>query len=151
MTPTFTVTIATPERQVLSEEVTGLSVPTTDGEITIMARHLPLVTTLKAGEVVLRHEDEEKPYAIGGGFLEMDGQKVTILADTAEHVTELDEQRVQEAISRAERLRDEQGADHVEFASLAGKLERDLARMKVIRKHRHQGHHGIPYEGTRKD
>ena len=151
MAPTFQLHIATPEKEVFAEDVTGVTVSTMDGELTILGHHLPIVTALKPGELIIRNEEKVRPFAIGGGFLEMDGTKMTILADTAEHADDIDEQRVQEAIARAEHIKQEKGADHIEFASLAGKLERDLARMRVVRKHRHTGHHGIMHSGLRSE
>jgi F-type H+-transporting ATPase subunit epsilon len=149
MAPTFQLHIATPEKEVFAEDVTGVTVSTVDGELTILGNHLPIVTALKAGELIIRNEEKTRPFAIGGGFLEMDGTKMTILADTAERADDIDEQRVKEAIARAEQIKHEKGADHVEFASMAAKLERDLARLHVVRKHRHMGHHGITQEAVR--
>jgi len=106
---------------------------------------------LKAGEMVIRKGEDIRPYAIGGGFVEVDGQKLTVLADTAEHVEEIDEQRAAEAKDRAEALKSEQHHDSEEYASIVGKLERDLNRLNIVRKYRHRGHQGIPYEGTRKE
>ena len=149
MTPTIHLHIATPEKEVLAEDVTGVSMPTWDGQITILGNHLPIVTALKPGELIIHHGEKSRLFAIGGGFMEMDGSKMTILADTAEREEDIDEQRVQEAIARAEAIKHEKGADHIEFAALAAKLDRDLARLHIIRKHRHTGHHGITQEGVR--
>lgn len=151
MSPTVELEITTPEREVYRAAVSGISVPTVDGEITVLPGHMPLATVLKAGEVTIRLGGREEPFAIGGGFLEVQPKKIILLADTAEHVTEIDEQRIHEAIARAEQLKTEIAQDHVEYAALAGKLERDLARLRIVRRHRHHGHHGLPYEGVRKD
>lgn len=142
--------IVTPEREVLRRSVSGVTLPTREGEITVLPGHVPLVSTLQAGEVTIHQGDQAEPFAIGGGFIEVQPDKVVLLADTAEHLTEIDEQRVNEAIARAQRLKAELSQDHVEYAAMAGKLERDLARLRVVRKHRHHGHQGLPYEGTLK-
>jgi len=148
---TFHIEIATTERVVYKDEVEGVTLPTFDGEITVLAGHVPLVTILKPGELVIRKEGEVRPYAIGGGFLEMDGKKLIVLADTTEHVAEIDEQRAEEARQRAEELKKTKAISDVEFAKMSAKLERDLNRLRIVRKYKHRGHTGIMQEGVRKD
>lgn len=148
---TFRLEIITPERVVYRDEVTGVTMPTIEGEITVLANHLPIVTVLKPGELVIRKGSEEHPYAIGGGFVEVQGTKLVILADTAEHVSEIDEQRAEEARQRAEQLRAQVNEDDVEYTRIAAKLERDLNRLRIVRKHRHHAHQAITQEGVRKD
>lgn len=143
--------ITTPERIVYRDQVDSVTLPTIDGEITVLARHLPLVSVMRAGELVIRKAGETHPYAIGGGFIEVDGRTLTILADTAEHVRDIDEQKAEEARQRAEQLKQERHEDAEEFAAVASKLERDLARLRVVRKYRHRGHHEITHEAIRKE
>lgn len=143
--------IATPERQVFSATVESVSLPTVDGQITVLPHHLPLSTILKAGELIIRQDGKEEPFAVGGGFIEVQPHQLVVLADTAEHVAEIDAQRVDEAITRAKQLQEEMREDHVEYAAMSAKLERDVARLHVIRKHAHRAHQGIQFEGIRKD
>ena len=143
--------ITTPERIVYQDTVDSVTLPTVDGEITVLPHHIPLVSVLKAGELVFRKGNEEHPYAIGGGFVEVDGKKLNVLADTAEHVEEIDEQKAEEARQRAEALKHEKRDDAEEYAAISAKLERDLVRLKVARKYRHRGHQGITHEAIRKD
>ncbi len=147
----FQLIIATPEREVYRDTVDSVTLPTVDGEITVLARHIPLSTILKPGALVIRKGNEEKPHAVGGGFIEVQGDKLTVLADTAEHIEEIDEARAQEAIERAKKLKEQLRTDHVEYAGLAAKLERDVARLHVVRRYRHRAHQGITREGTRKE
>lgn len=151
MTNELQLIITTPERIVFQDVVDSVTLPTIDGEITVLPHHIPLVSVLKAGELVFRKGNETHPYAIGGGFVEVDGVKLNILADTAEHVEEIDEQMAEEARQRAQALKEEKRFDQEEYASVAAKLERDLARLKVVRKYRHRGHHAITHEGIRKE
>lgn len=132
----FQIVIATPEREVYRDQISSVTLPTTDGEITVLAHHIPIVTTLKPGELMIRKNGEENPYAISGGFVEVRPDKLLILADTAEHVAEIDEERAQAAIERAEKIKAEKSAESIDYAQVAAKLERDLNRMRVIRKHR---------------
>ena len=149
--PQLQIVITTPERIVYQDTVDSVSMPAVDGEITVLPNHIPLVSVLKAGELVIRKGSEIHPYAIGGGFIEVDGKKLNILADTAEHVEEIDEQQAEEARQRAEKLKEEKRFDTEEYASLAAKLDRDLARLHVVRKYRHRSHQGIIQEPTFKE
>ncbi len=150
---TFQIVIATPEREVFRDQVNSVSLPTTEGEITVLAHHVPIVTTLKPGELLIRKNGEQNPYAISGGFVEVRPDKLLILADTAEHVSEIDEQRAQEAIARAEKLKAEKSAESVDYAQVAAKLERDLNRVRMVRKYRlHRSHTpGITHHHTHRN
>lgn len=143
------LSIATPEQELLRTFIEGISVPTVDGQITVLPNHQPLMTVLKAGELILHTAKGPQPFAVGGGFLETDGRKITILADTAERAEDIDEQRAMEAVERAKHIQTEKGVDHVEYAAVAAKLERDLARLHIVRKHKHTGHRGITHTGIR--
>jgi len=103
---------------------------------------MALSTVLQSGEMIIRKGNQEEPYAVSGGFVEVQPEKVIILADTAEHVTEIDEQRAEEARQRAKQLMEEKQHDASEFTAIAAKLERDLNRLNVVRKYRHRGHQG---------
>lgn len=147
----FQLIIATPEKEVYRDTVDSVTLPTVDGEITVLAHHIPLSTVLKPGALVIRKGSEEKPHAVGGGFIEVQGDKLTVLADTAERAEEIDEARAHEAVERAKKLKEETRTDHVDYATLAAKLERDLARLHVVRRYRHRAHQGITREGVRRD
>lgn len=147
----FHLEIVTPEKVALREQVTSLTMPTVEGEITVLADHVPLVAVLKPGELRIHRNGEEHPYALGGGFVEVDGRSVTVLADTIEHLEEIDERLAEEARARGEKLKSAIAADDLEFARMAAKLERDLNRLRIVRKYRHRGHHGITQEGIRPD
>ncbi len=151
MSDTFTLIIATPEREVYRDTIDSVSLPTIDGEITVLPHHIPLSTILKPGELVIRKGTEARPYAVSGGFIEVQPHQLVVLADTAEHLEEIDEQRAQEAIELANKRKQEMREDHVEYAAMAGKLERDLNRLKLVRKYKHKAHQNIMQEGIRRD
>lgn len=130
--------IITPERTVTSEEVTQITVPTTDGEITILNNHIPLVTVLKPGELRYLINGKEENLAVSGGFVEIkkDGQ-VIILADTAEHAREINLARAEEARAKAAALMSEKRhKERVDFETIETKLEKELARLRVGNKYR---------------
>lgn len=151
MSNSFTLIIATPEREVYRDTIDSVSLPTVDGEITVLPHHIALSTILKPGELVIRKGTEARPYAVSGGFIEVQPHQLVVLADTAEHLEEIDEQRAQEAIELAKKRKEEMREDHVEYATVVGKLERDLNRLKLVRKYRHAAHHNIAQEGIRRD
>src|SRR3989338_1187076 len=130
--------IATPERVVLEDEIDQITLPTLNGESTVLPNHLPIVTSLKPGEILAKKEGNDLPLATSGGFVEFAENELTILADTAERVEEIDEARAEEGRSRAARLLEQQqGKSELDFASVAAKLEKELARLKVSQKYRH--------------
>ena len=129
--------ITTPERVVYKdEEVDSITLPTSQGEITVLPGHIPLISVLQPGEIVVRNSKEEIVMAVSGGFLEVLSTKVVILADTAERSEEIDIKRAEEAIKRAEELKNTRAVDVREFASLTVQIEKELARVKVGRKYR---------------
>jgi len=130
--------IATPERVVYEDEIDQITLPTKLGEITILPNHIPLVSFLVPGEVLIKKGNDEIPLAVSGGFIEFAENKLTILADTAERVEELEEVKIEEAKKKVEELMvKKQDIDEVAFAGLAAQMERELARLKVARKYRH--------------
>ena len=127
--------IVTAERVVYSEDVDVLVAPGVDGELGVLPRHAPLLTMLKPGEIRVVKDDEESFIAVSGGFLEVLGNNVTILADTAVHASEIDIERSEEALRRAQ----ERVAASVSDADLeraVASLRRSQARLRVARRRR---------------
>ncbi|MDD2807354.1 MAG: ATP synthase F1 subunit epsilon [Patescibacteria group bacterium] len=135
----FEFKIVTPERVVMSEVVKQVTISTVAGEITVLPHHLSLVSLLKPGEVraVLHDSEVTVSMAVSGGFIEVTHDRVLILADTAERAEEIDEQQAVAAHQRAQQLMTEsKNRDDVDYTALAGKIEKELARLKVARKRR---------------
>lgn len=130
---TFVLDIVTPERKVFSGNVTFVGVKGYDGELGVMANHMPLVTPLKVGVTKIVMEDNtEQLVAISGGFLEVRGKQATILAQTAELPEEIDIDRALRAKERAEeRLKKKHEFDSAR-AEIA--LQRALMRLKVSKR-----------------
>ena len=130
--------IVTPEKTVSSEDVEQVSLPTTEGEITILPNHIPLVSIIKAGELRYIKNGEVFALAVSGGFVEVreDGS-IVVLADTAEHAMEIDIARAEEAKERASKLMLEaRHKEHVSFESIETALEKELTRIRVGNKYR---------------
>ena len=90
---TFQLDIVTAERLVSSDQVEVLVAPGIEGELAILPHHAPLLTVLKPGEIRVVKDGEDTFIAVSGGFMEVMPDKVTILADTAERVEEIDVER----------------------------------------------------------
>lgn len=129
------VEIATAERMVFSGEADVVLAPGSEGQLGILPNHAPLMTMLQPGELVLRKDGEEVYLAVSGGFLEVVGNLVTILADACERVEEIDESRAQVAMQEAqERLRMRSADIDLERATAA--LRRAQVRLKAARRKR---------------
>ncbi|MBI2627779.1 ATP synthase F1 subunit epsilon [Candidatus Nomurabacteria bacterium] len=134
--------IVTPERLVLEEMVDQVTLPTTEGEITILPEHIPLIVGLSSGEVVAVVDGEHVPMAIVGGFVEVKkGEdkitEVAVLADFAEHVSELSDEKIEKAKAHALELQKKmQNKEIVDFEHFEAELERSLTRVKIADKWR---------------
>jgi len=134
----ITFKIITPEKVVYEDEVDGVTLPTPQGEVTILPHHIPMVGMVASGELMIRKGEEITPMAISGGFIEVRcGGQVTLLADTAERVHEIDMQRAEEARVRAREALAQRHEEDVNYTALASKIEKELARLKVARKYAH--------------
>jgi len=103
MAATFRFSLVSPERELLSEEVEQVVVPGTEGEFTVLPRHAPLMTTIEPGVVrVLVRGTDERRIAVFGGFAEVGPEGLSILAEQAIPVAELDAETVDRRIGEAE-------------------------------------------------
>lgn len=134
---TMTLEIVTAERQVSSEEVNGVVAPGIEGELGILPHHAPLLTVLQPGELrIIRAGQEDEHLAVSGGFMEVMGNKVVVLADAAERAEEIDEQRAQEAVRRAEERLAHRTQD-MDLERAVASMRRAALRLKVVRRRRH--------------
>ena len=128
--------IVTPERTVLAEKAKRVTLPTREGEVTILPHHIPLISIIKTGVIEIENEKGEiEIMSISGGFIEVLKNKVVVLADTAERALEIDESRAEEARNRAEKLKKElTTADVHRFTELNTVIAKELARSKAVRR-----------------
>lgn len=133
--PGMTLEIVTAERVVYSEEIDFLVAPGSDGELGALPRHAPLLTTLAPGEIRVTKDDAETYMFVSGGFMEILGNKVTILANAAEQADEIDVERAETALRRAEeRVASAPGDTDLERALAS--MRRSAARLGVARRRR---------------
>ena len=97
-----TLEILTAEGEIFNQEVDVVVLPGIEGELAILPGHAPLVTQLDAGQLVIRTGEEEEYLVVFGGFVQVLAHKITVLADTAERVDEIDEERAKNAMDRAQ-------------------------------------------------
>lgn len=130
--------IVTPEKVVLRKDVIQATIPTQIGEITILPNHIPLVSILKSGVVVVTGADNVVDVmSVSGGFVEVMEGKVVILADSAEKAEELDEEKIKQARERAEESKKQaESADEVKFTEATVQLEKELARLRAVNRWR---------------
>lgn len=126
--------IVTPERVVLKKMIHQITVPTTEGEITVLPKHEPLVAILKPGVIEIKTEEGHiEVVSVAGGFIEVLRNKVVILADTAERAEEIDTERAEEARKKAEEsMRDLRQFDQERFANVNAMIAKELARTKAV-------------------
>ena len=120
---------------VLSEEVDEVTIPTVNGEISILPNHIDLLTKVKAGEMVIHKNGKTELFAITGGFLEITNNHVNILADHAIHADDIEIAKAEQAKERAEKAMKEKGSER-DFAIADAELRKSLLELKVARKHK---------------
>jgi F-type H+-transporting ATPase subunit epsilon len=150
----FRFQLVTPERTLIDADVVSVSMPTADGEVTVLPHHVEMATLIASGVIQFVTTDNKREVvAVSGGFMNVGaGGRVTALTDTAERGEELELSAIEEAKQRAQEAMKKAGsADDQSFAAAAAALERELARYKVAVKHRHMRSLPISEQATIKD
>ncbi|MEI6520704.1 MAG: ATP synthase F1 subunit epsilon [bacterium] len=134
MAATFDVVILSADRQLYSGQSISVVAPGISGSFGVLRGHVPMVTALQTGELVITDEDENiKRFAISGGFIEITAEKTLVLADSAELAENIDIERARRAHERAlERLNTGEHEINIERARLS--MLRALNRMKIVEK-----------------
>jgi F-type H+-transporting ATPase subunit epsilon len=128
----LTLEIVTPEARVYSDTVDTVVIPTVEGEVGILPGHIPLVAQVGAGELRATKGGVTKLLVVGGGFAQVTGEKVSILADSAINEEKIDEHAVEDAMKRAEealKAKDSIGAAEIE--RLEGIVRFSVAQLLV--------------------
>ena len=135
MADTLTVEIVTPQRSVLIEDVSLVTLTAVDGQMGIYPHHVPLITQLVPGEIVVNARGQERFLAVGEGLVDVSAHHVAILTDMAIPSEEIDETLAEEARQRAAGRLSEKISDE-EVASVNASLARSLAQLHVKRRRR---------------
>jgi len=132
---TLKLQIVTPEAVTFSEDVEMVTLPGVEGEMGIYPQHVPLMTQIVPGEIVVRRSGQEVLLAVGEGFVEITGESVSVLTDMAITADNIDEAKVEEARKRAEARLAEKMNDE-EAALLQATLANSVAQLNVKRRQR---------------
>ncbi len=134
MASTIHIDIVSAEAEIFSGPAEMVFAPATLGEVGILPRHTPLLTTLKPGEVRVRHPGgKEETFYVSGGMLEIQPHMVTVLSDTAVRAEDVDEAAVLEAKERAERALADRQSD-IDEAQARAELIQAAAQLRMIRR-----------------
>jgi F-type H+-transporting ATPase subunit epsilon len=135
--------IATQDRLLFEGQVDMVVAPGSEGEMGILPNHAPLLTTLGYGVLRVRHGGQEHAFTIAGGFMEVQPETVTVLADVGEDVNEIDLRRAQAARARAEAmLKSVTPGEGDKYLALEAALRRSTLRLDAARRYRRKEHRG---------
>jgi F-type H+-transporting ATPase subunit epsilon len=134
MANTLQLEIVTPESRVYSDQVEMVVLPAIEGEMGVYPMHVPLITQIKPGELVVTKGGHQTALAVGEGFVEVTADKVSVLVDMALKATEIDEAAAEEAIRRAEARLKEEHLGSEESALVQAAIAKSLAQLRVKRR-----------------
>ena len=130
---TLKLEIVTPEEKIYSEDVDMVTLPGSEGELGVYPKHVPLLTTLKPGELRILRNGRETSMAVGEGFVEIRGDAVSVLTDMALEAEKIDVTAAEAAVERAKAaMKEDRGKEEV--ASIQASLQKALAQLHVKRR-----------------
>jgi len=129
----FKLKLISPEGVKYEADAREASFPTPDGQISILPNHMPLISILAPGEILLNIDGKEHILVTEGGIIEIINNTVKVLADTAEEIASLDQLKIEEAKKEAERML-ATAKDDVEYADARAHLERQLAKLSILKR-----------------
>jgi F-type H+-transporting ATPase subunit epsilon len=133
---TLKLEIVTPERKIYSEDVDMVTLPGSEGELGVYPKHVPLLTTLKPGELRVMQNGRETAMAIGEGFVEIKADSVSVLTDMALEAEKIDIAAAEAAVERAKAaMKEDQTPEQV--AAIQASLQKALAQLHVKRRRHH--------------
>lgn len=127
--------IITPEKVVYNDDVQEVIVPTVNGEIAILPNHINLLTKLNPGELIIKKGADQQYLAITGGFLEIQNNKISILAEYAVKAQDIEVARAMEAKKRAEKAMSEKSTEH-ELRIAQAEMIKAILELRVATKHK---------------
>ena len=123
--------VVTPDRLVLSTEAEVVVCPGVEGQFGVLPGHIPFLSALEIGEMYYKAGGKTEYLAVSGGFAEVTGEKVTIVAESAEVGREIDVERAKRAQERAEKRLAAAKTEEIDWARAEAAMRRSLMRMKV--------------------
>jgi F-type H+-transporting ATPase subunit epsilon len=135
MSDTLKLQIVTPDGEAYSEDVNMVTLPGVEGQLGVYPQHVPLMTQMTPGEIIVRKDGHDYYLAVGEGLIEVMGDHVAVLTDLAVASEKIDEAKVEEARQRAEARLKEKLSDE-EVASVNASLVRSAVQLRVKRRQR---------------
>ena len=135
MAATLKLEIVTPEAKIFSDDVEMVTLTGIDGEMGIYPLHMPLMTQLVAGEIIVRKGGENIFLAVGDGFVQVTGQRVAVLTDMAVRAENIDEAAAEQALQRAEARLAHKLSDE-EAATVQASIAHATVQIKVKQRHK---------------
>jgi F-type H+-transporting ATPase subunit epsilon len=133
---TLKLEIVTPEHKIYSEDVDMVVLPGAEGELGVYPKHVPLLTTLKPGELRVIKDGRETCMAVGEGFVEIKADGVSVLTDMALEAEKIDMAAAEAAVERAKAaMKEDLGKEEV--AAIQASLQKALAQLQVKRRRHH--------------
>lgn len=123
--------VVTPQRRVLSEMVDSVSVPGSNGELGILPGHTPLISQLQTGVLSYAQGGVSQRLHVSGGFVEVNADRVSVLAEVAEHPEEIDAARARLAREHAEKTLSSFSGTAEDFETARARLERSVVRLQL--------------------
>jgi len=140
MSKPFHFILSTPDAVLYEGETEYVGLETPQGEVGIMADHVPMISLIAPGVLKIKNSKEEKILATGAGFVKVTDKKVMAFIQTAEFAESIDEQRAMEAQKHAQMIMSTQ-ADEISLADATSLLERNIARLKAVEHKKKRSHH----------
>lgn len=128
--------ILTPEKEIYNEDVTEVVIPTIDGVIGVLPHHAPIVSQIAPGAVLIKKSGNTTPLAVYGGFVTVQNNVVSLLADYAAHVEDIELAKAEEAKERAEKVMQEKLTDE-DYTIASAELQKAIMQIRLVRKYRH--------------
>jgi F-type H+-transporting ATPase subunit epsilon len=124
--------VVTPEKAVISRKAIQVIAPGSAGEFGVLMGHTPFLTTLRPGQIVVETEDRDIFIAVGGGFAEVIGNRVIILAETADLAEDIDTQEVKNDLDHAEERMKQLSKDDPEYTKWENRVKRAEIKLYVV-------------------
>lgn len=127
--------IITPEKPVFKDKIEAVTIPGTQGSFQVLKDHAPLISSFEIGIIKVNNSSSETFYATAGGTVEVNHNNVLVLADSIEKITDIDQNRAEQAKQRAEERLRKKSDDNIDEARAQAALNRALNRLNAVKKY----------------
>ncbi len=127
--------ILTPEKPIFKDQIEAVTIPGTLGSFQILKNHAPLISSFEIGIIKVKKDSTETYYSTSGGTVEVNQNKVLVLADSIEKINEIDQDRAEQAKKRAEERLRKKHEEDIDEARAKAALNRALNRLSAVKKY----------------